>query len=195
MAFYPENAPVPEKLQTEAFLIRPLTPAHVELDYAALMSNKEMLRLWSGSSWPADDFTLAENLSDLEWHWSEHQERIAFTFTVLNITEDSCLGCVYIKPFTEILIDNPEWNTAVSTSATNASPHSALVRFWTINNLDKTLLPFLQQWFSTKWAFPEIYWHTPTNNSHQINAFQAVGLQTVGAIQLPNRGGQHILFK
>lgn len=191
MTFYPENAPVPEKLQTETCIIRPLTPAHVKLDYAALMSNKEMLRLWSGSSWPADDFTLAENLSDLEWHGSEHQERIAFTFTVLNTTEDSCLGCIYIKPFIEILVDTPGWNT----DAASVSPHTALVRLWTINNLDKTLLPFLQQWFSTKWAFSEIYWHTPANHSQQINAFQAVGLQTVGAIQLPNRGGQHILFK
>ncbi|MBE2224265.1 MAG: hypothetical protein IAF02_22185 [Anaerolineae bacterium] len=203
MPFYPENKQVPESLQTDAFVICPLTPAHVALDYAALMSSKEMLRLWSGSPWPSDDFTLAENLEDLKWHWDEHQKRIAFTFTVLNPAEDTCLGCIYIKPFTEILADNPEWETAVKTDTSTGSvtvltavpSHSALVRFWTIENLDKTLLILLQKWFTTEWAFSEIYWHTPANNHQQIKLFHTTGLQNLGSIQMPTRGGGHIIFK
>ncbi len=193
MNFYPINTPVPERLQTDEFVIVPLTPAHVELDYAALMSSKKMLRLWSGSPWPTDDFTLDENLDDLQWHWDEHQKRIAFTFTVLNPTEDTCLGCVYIKPITEILASNKEWMQAIS-------DHSALVRFWAAQptlaqELDKTLLQALRQWFATDWVFTEIFWHTPIKNQQQINLFQTSGLQKMGLIPLPNRGGSHILFK
>lgn len=204
MSFYPENEPIPGKLQTEDFVIQPLTPAHVELDYAALMSSKEMLRLWSGSPWPSTKFTLAENLGDLEWHWSEHQERIAFTFTVLNPEEDTCLGCIYIKPITEILTDTADWEVepelAGKSNKIVISDYTALIRFWVVEpmlsqNLDKTLLHNLRQWFSTEWVFTEIYWHTPANNPQQINLFQTNGLQNVGTIQLPNRGGEHILFK
>jgi RimJ/RimL family protein N-acetyltransferase len=200
MTFYPDEASVPERLEISDFVLIPLTPDHVELDYAALMSNKEMLRLWSGSPWPGDDFSLADNLEDLKWHWDEHQKRIAFTFTVLNPKEDACLGCVYIKPITEILADNPEWETSASTGSADVSRQSALVRFWVVESaiahkLDKTLLLTLRQWFDLEWAFPEVYWHTSVKNQQQITLFQNGGLQNVGRIQLPNRGGAHFLFQ
>jgi len=193
MNFYPINTPIPERLQTDEFLLVPLTPAHLELDYAALMSNKKMLRLWSGSSWPTDKFKLNENLDDLEWHWDEHQKRIAFTFTVLSPTEDTCLGCVYIKSFAEILANNNEWKTTVS-------DYDALVRFWvaqpTFNyGLDKMLLDALRQWFASDWAFTHVYWHTPINNQQQITLFQANGLEELGHIHLSDRGGEHLIFQ
>jgi len=193
MNFYPVNTPIPEKLQTNELLIVPLTPAHVELDYAALMDNKKMLRLWSGSPWPTDNFTLNENLDDLEWHWDEHQKRIAFTYTVLSPTEDTCLGCVYIKSFAEILANNEDWETAVS-------DYNALVRYWAVKptltyRLDKILLDALRQWFASEWAFTGVYWHTPINNQQQIDLFQTNELEELGHIHLPDRGGTHILFK
>ncbi len=193
MKFYPENARVPEYLQSDGFVLEPLTPAHVALDYAALMSSKVMLRLWSGSPWPSDDFTLDDNQEDLAWHWQEHQECIAFTFTVLNPAKDTCLGCVYIKSMLELIENNEAWETAVS-------DYSALVRFWVTQSyltqeLDKTLLQTLDQWFTDSWAFNQLYWHTPVNNRQQIDLFQDNGRQLVDRILLPNRGGYHFLFQ
>ena len=194
MNFYPDNALIPENLRTDKFVLMPLTPDHVALDYAALMSSKEMLRIWSGSPWPSDGFTLAENREDLAWHWDEHQKRIAFTFTVLNPTEDECLGCVYIKSMVEAITSTS--SVTVSTSSVT----DALIRFWVAQpylaqNLDKTLLLALRQWFATEWAFTDVFWHTPANNPQQITLFQTNGLQNLGKILLPNRGGEHILFK
>ena len=193
MRFYPDDAPLPDILRTADFVIRPLTPTHAALDYAALMSSQEMLRLWSGSSWPSDDFTLANNRKDLAWHWREHQKRIAFTYTVLNPAENTCLGCVYIKPVTDILANNVGWETAVSNQPT------ALVRFWAAQpylpqKLDKTLLTTLQQWFAAEWVFSEIYWHTHIENQQQIALFQASGLQKHTLAQMPDRGGAHLIF-
>ncbi|MBV7338015.1 hypothetical protein KFU94_59270 [Chloroflexi bacterium TSY] len=67
MRFYSPEASVPEFLQTPEFTLRPLTPAHVKLDHAALMASKTMLRLWSGhpnGGWPEDDFSVTDNLAD-----------------------------------------------------------------------------------------------------------------------------------
>lgn len=192
MTFYPEDAPVPELWATEKVVLRPLSPQDAALDHAALLVSKEMLRLWSGSDWPADDFTVADNVNDLAWHWQEHQERLAFTYTVLNPAETLCLGCVYIKPISDIFADNVEVVTAVS-------PHSALVRFWITapylaQNLDSYLLNRLRQWFASAWRFPEVYWHTRLENSQQVTLFQAAGLKTVAPIFMPERGGKHLLF-
>ena len=96
--FYPPDRPVPATLLTDAFLLEPLTPVHTALDHAALMESKQFLRRWSGSPWPADDFSLADNRADLAEHDEEHRRRVAFTYTVLAPDRSRCLGCVYIKP-------------------------------------------------------------------------------------------------
>jgi RimJ/RimL family protein N-acetyltransferase len=199
MNFYPNISP-PNILHTEKFVIRPLTPDHVALDYAALMRNKALLRVWSGSSWPTADFSLTDNLADLQWHWEEHQEGIAFTYTVLNPSEDACFGFIYIKPITEILAENPDWQTAALPAEQLNSYHNALVRFWTIQTapqqtLDKSLLTVLRYWFTTNWAFSEIFWHTPVANQQQTAVFEENGLQKLGIFVMKNRGGQHFLYK
>ena len=74
MTFYPPERNLPDSLKTAEFHLLPLTPAHVEIDYEAVIASREMLNLWSGSDWPTPDFTLAANLADLEWHDREYQE-------------------------------------------------------------------------------------------------------------------------
>src|SRR5437867_3283681 len=102
MEFYPDSAPVPEEMRTRRLFLRPLRATDVELDYDAVMSSAEMLRRWSQSTWPADDFTLSENLDDLQRHEHEHKEREAFTFTILNPEGTRCLGCVYFMPLSPL---------------------------------------------------------------------------------------------
>ena len=70
--FYPENAPVPDMLQTDEFRLRPLKATDVQLDYDAVISSRAELLLTSGGTWPREGFTLEENLDDLERHEQEH---------------------------------------------------------------------------------------------------------------------------
>ena len=49
MQFYPENTIVPKGLPTEEFHLRPLRVSDAEIDYAAVMKSKSMLRLMSQS--------------------------------------------------------------------------------------------------------------------------------------------------
>jgi hypothetical protein len=190
MQFYPQNAPVPAALKTAEFILRPLTPTHVELDYAALMVSKEILRLWSGSPWPQDDFTIADNLKDLARHHREHQERIAFTYTMLNPSETECLGCVYINPLSPLIEHNRE-----ILGAAVVEDH-AIVRFWVIqprlaDDLDKRLLGVLTQWFAADWAFARVLFHAREVHERQLQLFAAAGLQHVYTLLLPRRSSYH----
>ena len=63
--------PIPEHFPHEQFCFEILHPKYVELDYQALMSSKDFLRRWSQSGWPTDDFSLEENLADLNYHYEE----------------------------------------------------------------------------------------------------------------------------
>ncbi len=185
--FYPAPLPVPERLETAVFTLTPLTPAHAARDYAALMVSKPMLRLWSGSPWPTDDFTLAENISDLEWHFAEHQERIAFTYTVLTPDETECLGCIYIRPLQDYQKANPD-------QLTNVSNLSATTRFWIkeprlTDGLDAQLLQTLQDWFNTAWQFDHHTFHVRAAHEQQVHLLENNNLSRQFELDIPNRGG------
>jgi RimJ/RimL family protein N-acetyltransferase len=146
MKFYPEDAIVPKGLRTEEFHLRPLRVSDAEIDYAAVMDSKSMLRIMSQSAWPPDDFTLEMNRKDLQEHEEEHDERTAFTYTVLDPTESICLGCVYI----EHLKEGPM-----------KGDHVAMLRFWVRQSyldgdLDRRLLKSLIDWFGNDWAFSRV---------------------------------------
>ncbi|MBN1138909.1 MAG: N-acetyltransferase [Anaerolineae bacterium] len=177
MSFYPETAPVPAALRTDDFLLQPLGASHVALDYEALMDSKEMLRTWSQSDWPADDFTLADNLADLERHAREHVERQAFTYTVLDPAAKTCLGCVYVKPPPPAL-----WDGAVcGTQVVQGRDHVADVCFWVrrsrlADDLDKRLLAVLRTWFEQAWAFDRVVFHTARQDKRQVTLFGEAAL-------------------
>lgn len=95
----PAGFTVPERLQTDGFLLRPLTVHDVIRDYDAVMSSVVELkdRMQDGSIWPVG-LTVEENLVDLAWHQREFTIRHSFAFTVLSHDEERCLGCCYIYP-------------------------------------------------------------------------------------------------
>ncbi len=171
MEFYPASAPVPQEKRTSRVYLRPLRATDVELDYEAVMSSAEMLRHWGQGHWPADDFTLAENLADLQQHEQEHVERKAFTFTVLDPQGTRCLGCVYIVPL------RPEEIPLCQDAA-----YAADVRFWVRKSeltsaLDRHLLATLRDWFQAEWAFDCVVFTVVQQETRQAALFEAAGLE------------------
>jgi len=180
MEFYPAHAAVPEEKRTNRLLLRPLRATDVELDYDAVMSSAEQLRRWSQSSWPTDDFTLAQNLDDLQRHEREHIERKAFTFTVLNLPATRCLGCVYITPV---------W-PQVAQLCTGAA-YAGNVGFWVrtaelANDLDKHLLAALREWFKAEWAFDCMIFTIGQQEARQVALLSEAGLERRDAFTLPD---------
>ncbi|MCB8942823.1 MAG: hypothetical protein H6658_03495 [Ardenticatenaceae bacterium] len=193
MSFYPEPLPIPALLRTDEFVCKPLTTAHVELDYAALMVSKEMLRLWSGTSWPTDDFTLEENWEDLAMHDREHQERVAFTYTVLTPDETECLGCVYINPLTNSIPLNPD-------VLQDVAPDEATVSFWVkqprlADHLDERLLAALRDWFKGEWRFSAVYFAANPRHTQQIQLLEAAGMPKQYTLQVPRRTEKFFLYQ
>jgi len=188
MLFYPANQPVPESGETSELLLLPLTTAHVELDYEALMESKEMLRLWSQSAWPSDDFTPEDNLEDLRQHEQEHLRRVAFTYTVLDPTGKRCLGCVYIHPLPAKVLKS----VAKSSLASGRDRCAASVRFWVrqsrlADGLDRRLLAGLREWFEKEWPFDFVFFRTSALYKYQQSIFLEAGMRLTCEMADPNR--------
>ncbi len=190
--YFPPYRPVPTGYRTPQLLFEALWPEHVQFDYDAVMESREYLRLWSGSSWPAEDFTLADNLQDLQWHWREHQERVAFTFTVLDPARESCLGCVYLRPLSELIPYNTQ-------KLQDVAADESLVRFWVrtseqAGDLEHHLLQTLTNWLHEEWPFSRVLFETSAKNDAQMALFETYPLQRVMSLDMPQRGGSHLFY-
>jgi len=143
--------PIPEYIEREVFCFEVLHPKHVELDFQALMKSKDFLRRWSNSPWPEDHFTVENNLIDLEWHYAEFMEKIAFTYTILDQLKTICLGCIYIRPVTSIPSLSPEEKAKLD-------PFRFFISYWVITEIRNTpleneIFTAIRDWLQTVWKF------------------------------------------
>jgi hypothetical protein len=143
-SFVPNKFKIPEILETRKFRIRMLTVNDVAKDYEAIMKSIDHLQGIFGpnSIWPVSDLTLEEDLISIGLHQKEFQERSSFTYTVMDLEEKKCLGCVYIMPSDSKLYD-------------------AMVVMWTRKSelksgLDKILFSTVKKWISQKWHFKKV---------------------------------------
>jgi hypothetical protein len=100
MPFLPEDFTIPTRLETERFILRPISVDDVEKDMDAVMSSRETLWGMFGEhwGWPAEDLDAAEDRRHLEWHENEFRTRSSFDYAVMHPDESALLGCVYIDP-------------------------------------------------------------------------------------------------
>lgn len=189
MGFY--ERPVPQSHRTAHFVLRPLTPEHTELDHAALMASKAILRLWSNSPWPQDDFTLDANREDLQRHYDEFQGGEAYTYTVLNPEEDRVEGCLYIYPLPQLL---GHFGAPAETVETVESGEANL-SFWIRGDRlddEKLLLKTIVDWLDNDWQFPRVTFATYNNTDRQRNLYESLGMKV--RFRLPRPEGVTLLL-
>ncbi len=177
-AFYPPDAPVPAGLRTDEFVLRMLRATDVALDYDAVISSREQLLLKSGGDWPREGFTLEENLADLEEHERDFHARTGFTYTVMNLTETECLGCVYIYPLLSLL----QRVHASPERLARVGDYEARVWFWArssrlADHLDARLLEALRRWLAREWAFARVVFSVNASETEHLRLLQQAGLQ------------------
>ncbi len=96
----PAGFDVPQGLVEAEFVLERLGPQHNEADYAAWTSSMDHIRAtpgFSGRTWPRA-MSVDDNLGDLESHARDFEARTGFTYTVLDPSDRTVIGCVYIYP-------------------------------------------------------------------------------------------------
>jgi len=176
---------IPDSFQNTYFVCEPLTPEHLLLDYDAVMSSRLFLRNWSKSDWPADNFQLEDNLKDLVFHEKEHKDGVAYTYSILSVEKNECLGCLYINPN-----DRIEPVTNDERYLLNQRP--ANIRFWIRNSYQNTdkesiIIKDLISWFVNIWELKEILFCCNRQVPGQITLFRNSGLFLWLELQYPSR--------
>jgi RimJ/RimL family protein N-acetyltransferase len=195
MDFYRGGVLPPEELLTADLLLRPLRAADVDLDYAAVMENPALLRLSGGGVWPADGFTREANLADLIVHEQEHDDGVAFTFTVMNLDQSQCLGCVYINQLSKI----HRLTRVAEAAADVVGDRGAIVRYWVRasridDDLDWRLVNTLIGWFHDAWELGSVYFRAHTRDRRQQHLMNRAGLPLAYSLEVPGRQGPFLAF-
>ena len=183
--FTRQDRPAPRSFKTSRLLVRPLMASDAEADFAALMESREDVRRSSQSSWPADDFTIEQNRNDLARHQAEHEAGDAFTYTVMDPEEMSCLGCIYMVPLPFHLMRVGAADELVESAAWDA----AAVYFWVRSprlpsGLEAELLREIRDWMAREKAFSRVLYSTHSKDPRQVALLEAAGFQVV--IRSPN---------
>jgi hypothetical protein len=144
----PNNFIVPERLETTEFIIRKLTARDVYLDYIAVVSSIDIITKTRGNGM-SKDLTIEDDLIDLSWHQREFEYRSSFAFTVMNLYETECLGCVYFYPAGE---------RAVAPEGTDVD-----VSFWVTqkaydDGMYSKLYQTVKEWLAKEWPFKNPHW-------------------------------------
>ncbi|MEZ5282314.1 MAG: GNAT family N-acetyltransferase [Acidimicrobiales bacterium] len=179
MSFAGRGIDPPRGFAGDGFVVRPLLPSDVELDYEAVMASREFLYHWEQDPpYPAEDFSLEDNLADLEQMASEHSAGSRYTYTVMNADETETLGCVYV-----LANDDRMYQTATVTShdGTDLSSVDATVVFWVrpstwADGFERTLLEALLDWFGSDWSLERPVFVTNESLDHQIATIESLGL-------------------
>jgi RimJ/RimL family protein N-acetyltransferase len=140
--FVPLDFNVPVVLERPRFKLRPIQQTDARLDYEAVMSSAQQLRIQFDDDWPTDNFSIEENQNQLAIHEQQFVNRTAFVYTVLRPDESQVLGCVYIYP-------------------DETRDFDAIVTYWvretkTVGDLPQKLRSALEIWLKTEWPFQTV---------------------------------------
>lgn len=153
MSLNPNRLPVPELLQTPNFVIRRQQPSDNALDYEAVMDSKELLREWSDSPWPEDDFSAEQNAEDIAGHIEDHAQDLSYGFSVFTPDYGRLLGSLYLNPMEPLLKNYPDDPQVLAT----LRAFDIRVEYWlrrgTAAELEKEFVRRVLAWLEHGWWF------------------------------------------
>ena len=138
--FIPETFEPPVYVIGDGFVLKPLGPELVEVDYVAYMSSIEHLRTtFSLGNWPREDINMDDAMLDMENEARRFAERSSFAYAVLTKDEQTELGCVYVYP-------------------SKKAGYDAMVRLWVTQaefdkGFDAELFAWTKEWVAASWPF------------------------------------------
>ena len=193
---FPADLTAPERFETDEYLLRPITVDDAALDHEAVMASREILRRWEGTTWPEDDFTIDDNRADMELMATRHADGYAFGYTMLDPSETTCLGCVYVFPHDAKFLAAAEI-TALGDLGWNEI--GAAVLFWVRadrmdDGLDERLLADLRSWFADGWDVVPVAFVTSQPFTEQVELLKRAGLRRCFVIDEPDKTNPGIAF-
>lgn len=182
MALNPDRLPVPEIHSTALFVIRRQMQSDNVLDYQAVMTSRQALRVWSDSDWPQDEFTIEENAADLDMHIGEHTRDEAYGYSIFDVTQNTLLGSLYLSQVAAIVA-----NYQVDPSVlARVKRFDVCADFWLRQGVSQEItsafLQTVQDWLSEAWWFAHVAFGSRRGMVEQRRQYLEAGLNEIAVL-------------
>ena len=186
ISFFPEDKEVPNELIFNGIKIRQLRSSDNELDYQAVIE----------SGFRPEGFPKEENLKQISRHEQDHNDRKEFAFTIMDVDENICYGCIFIKPINPFLkfaffndrvienLDIKETDPGISFWITPKG--------WDLN-LFSRILNELMDWFKSEWPYEKLFFLGMRPSEEEVSMIEKVCLKRNFLLQLQNE--KYILWQ
>lgn len=182
MTLNPNQLSVPEILITPAFVVRRQRPEDNLPDYEAVMDSKEVLREWSDSPWPEDDFTLEQNAEDLAGHIEDHAQNLDYGFSIFEPDYSRLLGSLYLNPMEPLLESYPtDTQTLAKLQAFDLRVEYWLRRGITVE-LEKQFVNEVLAWLERDWWFKAPVFGSRKGMIERRRLYVELGMTEVAAL-------------
>jgi hypothetical protein len=144
MPFVPPQFVLPEVVEFDGFVLRPIHVNDAVIDYDAVMTSIDTIRdtYWRAPGWPQDDLSLMQDLIDLAWHTKERQFRTSFVYIPVSLDGTVQLGAVYIDPSVKEGFDA---NIQIWVRGSEAT-----------TGFDERLYQTVREWIARDWPFEKV---------------------------------------
>lgn len=120
------------------------------------MKSKNILRVWSQSTWPEDEFTALQNKEDLGSHVQDNVDHAAYGYMIYSLDQKTCYGSLYVNPLSSVL----ENYILDSAQEKLIQDHQARIDFWIVEGereLEKDITRAIQDWLLNEWKITPLF--------------------------------------
>ena len=142
--FVPDAFSVPQRVEAEGFVLVPLGPAVLEVDFEAYMSSIDHLQrtFTHSQDWPRAGLTAEDAVADMAQEAALFDSRRAFAYAVLTPDGTRERGCIYLRPSLK-------------------AGYDAVVRLWVTEGefeagFDGVLERWTRRWVEDRWPFKTV---------------------------------------
>lgn len=160
-SFVPDDFSPPIRVETPDFVLVPLGPEVVDIDYAAYMSSIEHLQttFTRSTGWPHQNISADDAMRDMETERERFENRQSFAYAVLTPDGSRERGSVYVAP-------------------SPVAAHDAVVRLWVTKaeydaGFDAELYEWVTEWVAAEWPFHSVAYPGRAIDWHNWDAMVA----------------------
>ena len=137
-----------------------------------------------------EGFPKEENLKELSRHEDDHNKKLEFAFTILDLDETECYGCIYIKPlvpflkfafFNDRIFEHLQFEQTDPGTSFWITPTG-----WKMNLYEK-LIEELPKWFEREWPFESWYLLGMGPSEEEIKAISKFNLKQKFLLQIEDQ--------
>jgi len=174
--FWQKEWTVPEYAEGNSLIIRPIESADTDRFFHSYMTSQKWLYDRLGWSWPSQKSTPQQNETMVNYHLEQAKERTAFTYLVIDKTDKSIIGAVYMVP---VAASRQERN-GISRNSYNAEVSWWLLESAIDDNLHNDFFVLLKDWLEASWPWRQVLFPVSENNETALQLLESSSARSLG---------------